>query len=102
MVAGGREVMRGNVPGELAADLKACNAYHNGKQAAAALTCPVQVIQAGRDRMAPRKAAQELIDHLADPQVHWIADSGHMIPQEAPDRCRKLLRDFIFANNPAS
>ena len=27
MIAGGRMVMRGNVPNELSADLKACNAY---------------------------------------------------------------------------
>ncbi len=101
MVAGGIKVMRGNVPDALAADLRACDAYGNGKAAAAAINVPVQVIQAGKDRMAPRKAAQELIDHLPDPEVHWIEDSGHILPQEAPTRCRKLLRDFIFANNPA-
>ena len=102
MVAGGRKVMRGNVPSELATDLKACNAYRNGKQAAAAIDCPVQVILAGKDRMAPRKAGLELVEHLSDPEVAIVAESGHMVPQEAPDKCRNLLRDFIFKNNPAS
>lgn len=102
MVAGGRKVMRGNVPSELATDLKACNAYQNGKQAAAAIDRPVQVILAGKDRMAPRKAGLELVEHLNDPEVTIIAESGHMVPQETPDKCRNLLRDFIFANNPAS
>ena len=102
MLTGGRKVMRRNVPSELATDLRACDTYTGGKKAAAALRGPIQVIQAGRDRMAPRRAAQELIDHLQDPEVHWIADSGHMIPQEAPNECRKLLRDFIFTHNPAS
>ena len=102
MVAGGRKVMRGNVPSELATDLRACNAYRNGRQAAAAIDCPVQVILAGKDRMAPRKAGLELVEHLNDPEVAIIAKSGHMVPQEAPDRCRNLLRDFIFKNNPAS
>jgi pimeloyl-ACP methyl ester carboxylesterase len=102
MVAGGRKVMRGNVPSELATDLKACNAYQNGKAAAAAIDCPVQVILAGKDRMAPRKAGMELVEHLSTPEVTIIEESGHMVPQEAPDRCRQLLRDFIFKNNPAS
>ena len=102
MVAGGYKVMRGNVPGELATDLRACNAYSNGKAAAAAIDCPVQVILAGKDRMAPRKAGLELAAHLNNPELHIIEESGHMVPQEAPDRCRQLLRDFIFKNNPAS
>ena len=101
MIAGGYKVMRGNVPGELATDLKACNAYANGKKAAAAIDCPVQVILAGKDRMAPRKAGMELAAHLNDPELHVIDESGHMVPQEAPDRCRQLLRDFIFEHNPA-
>jgi pimeloyl-ACP methyl ester carboxylesterase len=101
MVAGGRKVMRGNVPNELATDLKACNAYQNGKQAAAAIDCPRQVILAGKDRMAPRKAGMELVEHLNEPELHIIEESGHMVPQEAPDQCRTLLRDFIFSHNPA-
>jgi pimeloyl-ACP methyl ester carboxylesterase len=102
MVAGGLSVMRGNVPGALATDLKACNNYKNGRSAAAAITCPVQVILAGKDRMAPRKAGMELVEHLRNPDVHILADSGHMIPQEAPDECRALLRNFVFSNNPSN
>ncbi|MFQ5548273.1 MAG: alpha/beta fold hydrolase [Woeseia sp.] len=100
MMAGGRKVMRGNVPEELAVDLKACDAYRNGRKAAAAIACPAQVIIAGKDRMAPRKATAELVEHLNDPEVHVIEESGHMIPLEAPDTCRRLLKTFIFANNP--
>jgi pimeloyl-ACP methyl ester carboxylesterase len=102
MLAGGRKVMRRNVPNELAVDLKACDAYKNGKEAAAQITCPIQVLIAGKDRMAPAKATSELVEHLNDPQVHTLADSGHMIPQEAPNECRLLLKTFIFANNPAN
>lgn len=102
MVAGGRKVMRGNVPNELATDLKACNAYRNGKAAAARITVPVQVILAGKDRMAPRKAGMELVNHLNDPEVHIVPQSGHMVPQEAPDICRNLLKTFIFSNNPTT
>lgn len=102
MLAGGRKVMRGNVPNELATDLKACNAYENGKQAAAGITCPVQVILAGKDRMAPRKAGLELAEHLPDPEVTIIEESGHMVPLEVPDTCRASLKSFVFANNPSA
>lgn len=102
MVAGALKVLRGNAPGELSTDLKACNSYQNGKHAAAAITCPVQVILAGKDRMAPQKAGMELVDHLHNPEVHILADCGHMVPQEAPEECHALLREFIFGSNPAN
>lgn len=101
MVAGGRKIMRGNTPDALAADLIACNSYVNGKKAAPAVAGPVQVIVAGKDRMAPRKSTDELIAHLDEPRVTLIPESGHIVPQEAADECRNALRDFIFANNPA-
>ena len=102
MVAGGHKVMCGNVPGELAADLRACDTYRNGKAAAANVGGPIQVILGGQDRMAPRKATQELVANLAHPEVTIFDDSGHMVPLEAPNRTRKLLRNFIFANNPSN
>jgi len=102
MVAGGRKVMRRNVPTELATDLRACDAYKNGKNAAAAIGCPVQVMIAGKDRMAPAKATSELVEHLKAPEVNYFPDSGHMIPQEAPNKCRLLLKSFIFSNNPSN
>ncbi len=102
MVAGGRIVMRGNAPQELATDLKACDAYRNGREAAAKIDAPTQVILGGQDRMAPRKATAELVKHLNNPEVHIIPESGHMVPQEVPDKCRDLLKYFIYANNPAT
>jgi len=101
MAGGGRKVMGGNVLDALAADLKACNAYANGKSAAAGIDCPVQVILAGKDRMAPRKAVMQLVEHLREPQLHVLEDCGHMIPQELPDETRQILKDFIFQVNPA-
>ncbi len=102
MLTSGRKVMGGNVPAALAADLNACNNYQNGKVAAAAVTGPIQVIVGGRDRMAPGKATMELIEHLTDPEVTVIPESGHMIPLEVPNQCRALLKTFIFSNNPAT
>ena len=70
--------------------------------AAAAIKCPRQVVLAGKDRMAPRKAGMELVEHLDGPELTVIEESGHMIPQEAPNRLRKLLRDFEAGRNRRS
>lgn len=101
MLESGRRILRANAIA-LAADLHACNAYGNGRAAAAAVSAPCQVLIAARDRMAPAKATSELVSQLANPEVHVVAGSGHMLPKEAPDRCRQLLRDFIFRHNPAA
>lgn len=101
MVGSGWKIMGRNSPDALASDLRACDSYKNGKTAAAKVHCPRQVILAGKDRMAPRKAGMQLVEQLRDPEFHIIQNSGHMLPLEAPDECRSLLRDFIFANNPA-
>lgn len=100
MIAAGQKVMRSNAPDALHADLTACNNYANGPQAVANITAAAQVIVAGKDRMAPKRATDEVIASLPAPDVAVIENSGHMVPQEAPDRCRKLLRDFIFTHNP--
>jgi pimeloyl-ACP methyl ester carboxylesterase len=102
MVSAGRKIMRGNTPDALATDLNACNNYKNGVAAAEKVSCPTQVIVGGKDRMAPRKATDELIKHLSQPEVALIPESGHIVPQEVPNKCRTLLRDFIFTNNPAT
>lgn len=102
MVAGGWFTMGRNVPASLATDLKACDAYKNGAVAAAKIACPQQVMLACNDRMTPRKAGMKLVETLANPEFHLIEKSGHMIPLEAANECRTLLRNFIFANNRAS
>lgn len=102
MAAGGYKIMWRNSPNELATDLQACNDYQNGTVAAAAVSCPVQVIIAGKDRMAAAKATATLVEHLPDPSVARIAESGHMLPLEVPNQCRTLLKNFIFSHNSAS
>ena len=101
MAVTGQKVM-GRNPQGLAADLRACDAYKNGRQAARKISCPHQVILASNDRMAPRRAGMELVENLSGPELHIVEGSGHMLPIERPDQCRQLLRNFIFANNPSS
>lgn len=100
MLANGQRVMRANAPAALAADLRACDAYDNGAEAAAAVACPVQVLIGGQDRMAPGSATDTLVAALDEVEVHRVPASGHMLPVEAPDLCRGFLRDFIFRHHP--
>jgi len=102
MLAEGRKILQRNAPDALAADLAACNNYQGGEQSAAQIRCPVQVVLASQDRMTPQSAGMALVDRLADAEVHIIAESGHMLPQEVPDRCRHLLAEYICANNPSA
>jgi len=102
MLAGGRLTMERNSSDALYADLAACNGYHGGRDAAAAVSVPTQVVLGGRDRMTPRKAGLALAEALSGCRLDIVDESGHMVPLEAPDHCRALLREFIFSNNPAT
>ena len=51
--------------------------------------------------MTPKKATAELVKYLNNPEVCLVHESGHMLPLEAPNQCRDLLKYFIYANNPA-
>jgi carboxypeptidase C (cathepsin A) len=53
--------------------------------------------------MAPRKATMKLASILpSSRKLEIIQESGHMVPLETPNRCRDLLKTFIFDNNPTS
>jgi carboxypeptidase C (cathepsin A) len=51
--------------------------------------------------MAPRRATAALVAELDHPSVTRVSESGHMVPVEAPDRCRAALKNFIFEHHPA-
>ncbi|MCP5150393.1 MAG: alpha/beta hydrolase [Ectothiorhodospiraceae bacterium] len=72
-------------PGVLHADLRACNDYTSGLEAAARIGCPVHLLLGGADRMTPRRAAMALTEALTAPQVVDIPGCGHMSMVERPD-----------------
>ena len=75
----------------LYADLKACNEYYNGIEAAINITAPTTLILAEEDRMTPPALAADLIDALADVQLEILPDCGHMMPSEQPEAVHKIL-----------
>ncbi|MGH6622814.1 MAG: alpha/beta fold hydrolase [Burkholderiaceae bacterium] len=84
----------------LALDFAACNAYVGGLDAARALTCPALVIQGESDSMTPLRAAQSLIEALADVEVVRLPHTGHSVMAENPEGARRALAAFaqrVFA-----
>ena len=82
-------------PGVLQTDLAACNAYANGMEAAARVTCPALFILGARDMMTPPKAAQQLAKAIADSKTVTVGPSGHSLMAEAPDATLDALIDFL-------
>lgn len=72
-------------PGVLAADLRACNDYSGGAQAADAVGCPALLISGSLDVMTPRKAAEPLRRRITDLKEAVIERAGHIMIVEQPD-----------------
>ncbi len=95
-LGGSLQLIARTPPKTLGVDLTLCGAYTGMLDAAAAATCPAQLILGRQDKMTPRKAAQPLIDALDHPTVHDL-DCGHMLMWEEPHQVRKLLYEFALA-----
>ena len=85
-------------PGVLYNDLKACNEYADGLQAAAKVTCPALFILGRRDVMTPPKAAGQLATSIKGAKVVTVDFSGHSLMAEAPDATLDALIAFLPAH----
>ena len=87
-------------PNVLYTDLKACNDYAGGFEAAAKVKCPALFVLGDRDQMTPRKAAAALVNAL--PGARTVAlPSGPSLMAEAPDATLDALIEFIPVPAPA-
>ena len=82
-------------PGVLYNDLKACNDYGFGAEAAAKVSCPVLFILGRRDVMTPPRAVKLLQEKMPGAKTVEIASSGHGLMAEAPDATLDALIEFI-------
>ena len=76
-------------------DFRVCDAYANGLEAAARVTCPAHLIVGTRDVMTPAKATKALAAVLRA-TVARVA-SGHALMQEAPDAVLNAMRQAMPA-----
>ncbi|WP_046114801.1 alpha/beta fold hydrolase [Aquincola tertiaricarbonis] len=75
-------------------DFTLCDAYANGLQAAAAVTCPATLVLGGRDQMTPPKATRDLAGALKA-RVVTLPAAGHAVMQEAPEALLGALRGAL-------
>jgi len=94
----GKRLMAANETGTLFADLTACANYADGAAAAAAITCPCQVVLAQKDKMTPVKFGLKMAEALKASEPVIIAGAGHMLPSERPVEVNKALRRFFEVN----
>jgi pimeloyl-ACP methyl ester carboxylesterase len=82
-------------PGVLYNDLKACNDYTGGMDAAGKVKCPALFILGRRDMMTPPRVASALAQAIAGAQTLTIAPSGHSLMAESPDAVLDALIEFL-------
>ena len=78
-------------PGLLHTDLKACNDYAHGAEAAAAVRARTTLICGTEDRMTPLPAARQLAAGMRNCAVATIAGSGHIMMSEQPELTHRQL-----------
>ena len=74
-------------------DFSVCNAYANGLQAAAKVSCPATLVLGERDQMTSPKATREIAAALKARVV--MLPGGHSLMQEAPDGVLNALRTAL-------
>ena len=89
------ECMAAAPDGALAADLTACDGYQGAAAAAARVACPALLILGENDRMTPPAGADPLLEALDRSEKQELAQVGHMIMLEAPDRALAALLAFL-------
>jgi len=61
------------------------------------ITCPALVLAGRQDRLRALEEAEEMAAAIPGARLE-VLDTGHMIPMEAPERCARLLCNFLAAD----
>jgi len=91
----GRRVMAQNDDSALHADLVACNSYHDGEAAAAAVTQPTLCLIAGMDRMTPAKFGRKMAASIRGAELQMFDRAGHFLPAEYPIEVNDAMAAFL-------
>ena len=58
--------------------------------------CPILVLHGRRDRIAPLRHAEQIVDAAADAALHVVDDAEHLdIPHVAPPQHEAIVREFL-------
>ncbi len=95
LMGGGGRLIERAADGALAVDLRACDAYGNGLEAATKVACPTLLLLGAADRMTPVRAAAPLAAALTRCRKRVLPDAGHMMMVEAPRETLAALEEFL-------
>ena len=79
----------------LAVDLKACDNYLNGAEAAKSLNLPSLIISGELDKMINLEASKKFSNLVKNSSSHIINGSGHMIMIEKAFEMREKILEFL-------
>lgn len=91
MSGGAEAVWHRAAPGVLHTDLAACDAYKEAPLAAAAVSCPVAIVQGGSDIMTPLRSTHMLTKAMPAATLTVLHGAGHMLLSERPDEVMAAL-----------
>ncbi|MBC6439157.1 MAG: alpha/beta hydrolase [Rhodospirillales bacterium] len=77
--------------GVLHNDMKACNDYTGGLEAAARVSCPATLILGDGDMMTPPRRAKDLMAAMPSARMIVLKDCGHMMMSEQPNETLDAL-----------
>ena len=83
----------------LAVDLRACNDYKNGLQAAAKINCPTLCILGDKDKMVPLEKGKKMAKSIKSSQLEVMKECGHMIIFEKAFEMREIVKNFVQKNH---
>ena len=79
----------------LAVDLKACNNYSNGSEAAKAINLPSMLLYGELDKMVNLEAGKKFSNLIKNSITHVIKGCGHMIMIEKAFEMREKILEFL-------
>ena len=90
----GSAVMKMNNLSVLSTDLKSCNLYKNGKQAASEINLKCLAVLAKYDMMIPLKKGLEMVENIRQCDFQ-ILDCGHFLPIEKPKELNSHIKNYL-------
>ena len=94
LLAEGVNVMNLNHKSSLLNDLKSCNDYVSGLDAAKNIDLNCMAVLARFDMMTPLKSGQNLINTIKNCKT-FILNCGHFLPAEKPKELNKLIYKYL-------
>ena len=79
----------------LAVDLKACNNYSNGSEAAKMINCPTLFVLGELDKMVNLEVGKKFANSVKNSTTHIIQGCGHMIMIEKAFEMRDKILEFL-------